>query len=125
MRKRRFSEINVVPFIDILLVLLVIILTTATFIIKNQLPIDIPQATSQNQISPKSISIAINKKGDYFFEKKAISLKKLKENLSKLNPNKDLITLQADQKSQFQRFVLIIDLLKQKGFKKISILTSK
>ena len=125
MRRRRFTEINVVPFIDIVLVLLVIVLATATFVIKNELPVDLPKSGSQAKIPPKSVSITIDKTGRYFFEKQPMTLEELKKRLAKLDPVKDLITLNADQKSQFQKFVSVVDILKRKGFKKISIVTAQ
>ncbi len=125
MRRRRFAEINVVPFIDIVLVLLVIVLATATFVIKNELPVDLPKSGSQAKIPPKSISITIDKQGRYFFEKQPVTLEELKKHLAKLDPVKDLVTLNADQKSQFQKFVSVVDILKRKGFKKISIVTAQ
>ncbi|WP_457606529.1 ExbD/TolR family protein [Nitratifractor sp.] len=124
MRKRRFDQINVVPFIDIVLVLLVIVLATATFITKNELPVDLPKSGSRSKIPPKSISVTIDKEGNYFFQKRKVTLEELKTALDKLDPLKDLITLNADQKSQFQKFVSVIDILKKRGFKKISIITS-
>ncbi len=124
MRRRRFAEINVVPFIDIVLVLLVIVLATATFVIKNELPVDLPKSGSQNKIPPKSISITIDKTGKYFYEKEPVTLETLKARLAKLDPLKEQITLNADQKSQFQKFVSVIDILKSRGFKKISVITS-
>ena len=125
MRRRRFTEINVVPFIDIVLVLLVIVLATATFVIKNELPVDLPKSGSQAKIPPKSVSITIDKTGRYFFERQPVTLEELKKRLAKLDPVKDLITLNADQKSQFQKFVSVVDILKRKGFKKISIVTAQ
>jgi biopolymer transport protein ExbD len=125
MRRRRFVDINVVPFIDIVLVLLVIVLATATFVVKNELPVDLPTSGSQSKVPPKSISVTIDKEGKYFFEKKPVTLDELKAALEKLDPVKDLITLNADQKSQFQKFVTVVDILKKKGFKKISIITSQ
>jgi biopolymer transport protein ExbD len=125
MRRRRFTDINVVPFIDIVLVLLVIVLATATFVVKNELPVDLPRSGSQSKIPPKSVSVTIDKEGKYFFEKKPVTLDELRAALEKLDPVKDLITLNADQKSQFQKFVTVIDILKKKGFKKISIITSQ
>ncbi|WP_292663151.1 biopolymer transporter ExbD [Nitratifractor sp.] len=125
MRRRRFTEINVVPFIDIVLVLLVIVLATATFVVKNELPVDLPKSGSQSKVPPKSVSITIDQNGSYFFRKQKVGLQKLRLELTKLDPKKDLITLNADQKSQFQKFVTVVDLLKKKGFKKISILTAQ
>ena len=125
MRRRRFTEINVVPFIDIVLVLLVIVLATAPFVVKNELPVDLPKSGSQSKVPPKSISVTIDKEGKYFFQKKEVTLDELKKALGKLDPLKDLITLNADQKSQFQKFVSVVDILKKRGFKKISIITSQ
>ena len=125
MRRRRFTEINVVPFIDIVLVLLVIVLATATFVVKNELPVDLPKSGSQSKVPPKSVSITIDQNGSYFFRKQKVGLQKLRLELTKHDPKKDLTTLNADQKSQFQKFVTVVDLLKKKGFKKISILTAQ
>jgi len=125
MRRRRFVEINVVPFIDIVLVLLVIVLATATFMVKNDLPVDLPKAGSQNTVPPKSIAVTIDREGKYFFEKQPVTLEELRQHLNRLDPIKDLITLNADQKSQFQKFVTVVDILKKKGFKKISIITAQ
>jgi biopolymer transport protein ExbD len=124
MRRRPFTQINVVPFIDIVLVLLVIVLATATFIVKNELPVELPKSGSQAKIPPKSVSISIDAKGRYFFQKSPVSLEGLRRRLRRLDPVKDLITLNADQKSQFQKFVTVVDLLKRQGFKKISIITA-
>ncbi|WP_456391629.1 ExbD/TolR family protein [Nitratifractor sp.] len=124
MRRRRFAEINVVPFIDIVLVLLVIVLATATFVIKNELPVDLPKSGSRSKIPPKSVSITIDKEGKYFYEKEPVTLESLKARLAKLDPLKEQITLNTDQKSQFQKFVSVIDILKSKGFRKISVITS-
>ena len=123
MRRRRFEQINVIPFIDIVLVLLVIVLATATFVVKNELPVDLPKSGSQSKVPPQSIVITIDKDGNYFYEKTKVSLEELKEKVKSLNAKKDVITLNADQKSQFQKFVNIVDLLKRMDFKKISIVT--
>jgi biopolymer transport protein ExbD len=125
MRKRKFTEINVVPFIDIVLVLLVIVLATATFIVKKELPVDLPKAGSSLDLPKKSITITIDSNGTFFYQKKRVTLEELKSKLSLLNPKKDLITIDADQKSQFQKFVAVVDILKSKGFQKISITTVK
>lgn len=44
--QKKFDQINVIPFIDIMLVLLVMVLTTATFIKQGVIPVDLPEASS-------------------------------------------------------------------------------
>jgi len=123
MRRERFDKINVVPFIDIVLVLLVIVLATASFINKKSVSVDLPTASSQKVTEKKAIMITIDKEGKYFYEKTPMSLENLRERLKKLDPKKDIISLQTDQKTEFQKFVSIVDILKEKGFQNLSIIT--
>jgi biopolymer transport protein ExbD len=125
MRRERFDKMNVVPFIDIVLVLLVIVLATATFVTNQTIKVDLPSASSKKNEEKKSIHIAIDKEGKYFYDKEALSLDLIKEKLMKLDPKKDLISLHMDKKGEFQYFVDIIDILKTKGFENISIITKK
>ncbi len=123
MKRERFDKINVVPFIDIVLVLLVIVLATASFINKKSVKVDLPTASSKTVTEKKAIMISIDKEGKYFYEKTELSLENLKEKLKKLDPKKDVISLQTDQKTEFQKFVSIVDILKEKGFQNLSIIT--
>jgi len=123
MKRERFDKINVVPFIDIVLVLLVIVLATASFINKKSVKVDLPTASSKTVTEKKAIMISIDKEGKYFYEKTELSLENLEVKLKKLDPKKDVISLQTDQKTEFQKFVSIIDILKEKGFQNLSIIT--
>jgi len=125
MRRERFDKMNVVPFIDIVLVLLVIVLATATFVTNKSIKVDLPSASAKQSEEKKSINIAVNKEGKYFYDTEELSLDLIKEKLLKLDPKKDLISLRMDKNSEFRYFVDIIDILKAKGFENISIVTKK
>lgn len=125
MKRERFDKMNVVPFIDIVLVLLVIILATATFVTNQSIKVDIPSASSKVKEEKKSIYISVDKEGKYFYNKENLTLDSIKEKLLVLDPKKDLISLNMDKSSAFRYFVDIIDILKSKGFKNISIVTKK
>jgi len=125
MRRERFDKMNVVPFIDIVLVLLVIILATATFVTNQSIKVDLPKASSKVNEEKKSIYISVNKEGTYFYDKEALPLSTIKEKLMELDSKKDLISLKMDKSSAFRYFVDIIDILKAKGFENISIITKK
>ena len=125
MRRERFDKMNVVPFIDIVLVLLVIVLATATFVTNQTINVDLPTASSKKAEEKKSVAIAVDKEGKYYYDKEQLPLAVIKERLMKLDPKKDLISLHMDKSSQFQNFVDIIDILKTKGFENISIITKK
>jgi len=125
MRRERFDKMNVVPFIDIVLVLLVIILATSTFVKNKSIQVDLPSASSKKSEEKKSIQIAVDKKGTYSYNEEILTLELIKEKLIKLDPKKDLISLRMDKSSEFQYFIDIIDILKTKGFENISIITKQ
>ena len=125
MRREPFSKMNVVPFIDIVLVLLVIVLATATFVTNQSIKVDIPSASSKQSEEKKSIYISVDKEGRYYYDKNELPLEDIKKKLMSLDPKKDIISLKMDKSSEFRYFVDIIDILKTKGFENISIITKK
>ena len=123
MRRERFDKMNVVPFIDIVLVLLVIVLATASFVNNKTVKIDLPSASSKKQEDKKNLIIAIDKDGKYFFNQEELPIELIKEKLAKLDPKKDTVSLHTDKKTDFHYFVDVIDFMKEKGFENISIVT--
>jgi biopolymer transport protein ExbD len=125
MRRERFDKMNVVPFIDIVLVLLVIVLATASFVQNKTIQIDLPSASSQKSEEKKSIIIAIDKEGKYFYNEKELTFIEMQERLGKLDPKKDVVSLHTDKLTPFDYFVKVIDVMKAKGFENISIVTKQ
>jgi len=122
---KKFDQINVLPFIDIMLVLLVVVLTTASFVAKGTIPVDLPEASSKKAPTQKMKSIVIKSDGEIYFEDRKVEKGELKRILSKLDPKEDAILIKSDAKSRFQNFVMVIDTLKSHGFKKVSIETKQ
>lgn len=114
--------INMVPFIDIMLVLLTIVLTTSTFIASGRIPINLPHASQDQQTAARTRVIEINAAGRLFFEGAELDDAALKSRLSPLERTTPLM-LRADKALPLQRFVDIADLLKQLGFAKVAIQT--
>ncbi len=125
MRRERFEKMNVVPFIDIVLVLLVIVLATASFVTNRAVKVDLPKASSKKQEDKKSFTVSITKEGAYFFNKTPVTLKTLKNSLAALTPHEAIISLHTDKETPFHYFVDVIDFLKERGFSNISIVTKE
>ncbi|MEH6456655.1 MAG: biopolymer transporter ExbD [Cocleimonas sp.] len=120
---KRFDQINMIPFIDIMLVLLAIVLTTASFVSKGLIDVDIPsakQVTVSSQESTKTIEIAVNIKNELFFNEERIKYSQLEEKLKNYEVDQKFV-IRMDKKSDFEQFVKIIDVLKAGNFKKLSI----
>ncbi len=125
MRRERFDKMNVVPFIDIVLVLLVIVLATASFVQNKSIKIDLPAASSKKAEEKKSIVISIDKEGKYFYDKTPMEFAALEAKLNTLDPQKDIVSLHTDKLTPFNYFVKVIDIMKAKGFENISIVTKQ
>lgn len=125
MKLQKYDSINVIPFIDVLLVLLAIVLLTSTFITKGIIPVSLPDAQNANKLkSDKEIVIVINDQGELFLEDNKIALKNIE--LELLQKSKDTpIHLNTDRNSKFEHFVNVLDILKKNEFSNVSIITKK
>ena len=123
--KKRFEEINVIPFIDIMLVLLVMVLTTATFIKQGVIPVNLPEAkTVDKEDVKKEITIYVNAQGELFYEKEKVDLASLEQKLSSVSKEQTVV-LRSDKDSKFQDFVSVMDILKKLGHEQLYIVTKK
>ena len=123
--QKRFDQINVIPFIDIMLVLLVMVLTTATFIKQGVIEVELPEAkASQKEELKKEITVYVNAKGEMFFEKEKVDLKTLEEKLSLLSQEQTVV-LRSDKESRFQDFVSVMDILKRLNHEQLYIVTKE
>ena len=122
---KRFDSINVIPFIDIMLVLLVMVLTTATFIKQGIIPVELPEAkASQKENVTKEVTVYVNAKGEMFFEKVKVTAKELEDKLSKLTKEQTVV-LRSDKESRFQDFVTVMNILKRLKHEQLYIVTKE
>jgi len=122
---KRFDQINVIPFIDIMLVLLVMVLTTATFIKQGVIPVDLPTAKAkEKQDVQKEVTVYINAKGEMYYEKEKVNLTQLEQKLSAIS-KKQTVVLRSDKESKFQDFVSVMDILKRLGHEQLYIVTKE
>jgi len=125
MQVKKFDSINVVPFIDIMLVLLVIVLTTATFVAKGIIPVDLPNAkNATKQDNKKTLIITIKADGEILFDKEQVQKEQIKEKLSSYK-NDTPIHINCDKEAKFEHFVVLLDALEEKEFKNLGIVTKE
>lgn len=125
MQIKKFDSINVVPFIDIMLVLLVIVLITATFVAKGIIPVDLPNSkTATAQDNKKNLTITIKENGDILFDKVKVLKKDIIIELSK-HDVKTPVHINCDKDAKFDLFVSVLDSLEEKEFKNLGIITKK
>ena len=117
-----FNQINVIPFIDIMLVLLAIVLLTATFISRQQIDIELPAAEhAAEETEDEFINIAIDAEQQFYIDDEQVDQQQLTVKLDTLDRQTNII-LAVDKVVPFENFIQIIDLLKGRDLEKLSIM---
>jgi Biopolymer transport protein len=118
------GEINMVPFIDITLILLIIFMVMTPFIVQSQLNVDLPSATSVNKISEDNvIRIEITKEGKILVMDRNVAMKDLTEELTLRlgRSHEKTILVQADKAVPIEKVVTVFDTAKKLGVAKLGI----
>ncbi|MDR2789368.1 MAG: TonB system transport protein ExbD [Campylobacteraceae bacterium] len=125
MRLKRPEGMNVVPFIDVMLVLLSIVLTVSTFIAQGKIKVDLPSATSaivKEEFQAPPLELIIGEDDKLYINDKEVTIEQFQARVILLR-NSDEIVILGDKVSSFGRFIDIIDVLKNKGHENIQIVT--
>ena len=119
------ESLNIVPFIDIMLVLLAIVLSVSTFIAQGKIQIELPQSANQEQQKDeKKVKVLINKENQIYLDDSLVGLEELKVKLESLEA-KTMVELHSDKDAKFETFIQIVDILKGKGHENFSIATQQ
>ncbi len=127
-RRAPMSEINVTPFVDVMLVLLIIFMVTAPLLAAG-VPIDLPESRA-NALAPDEDPVTISIDGERFIYmgEDRLAAGELPERLANIRPSAggDLpqVTLRADQTLQYGRVMAVMGELNRAGFNAISLVTS-
>ena len=122
MDEKPFETMNVIPFVDIMLVLLTIVLTTSSFIAAGRIPVNLPQASKSVTEADKAAIIELSAAGDMYLNNRAVTLESLKTLLVPIGRETGFV-IRADKEISLQRFIDVADVLKQLGFKKVAVQT--
>lgn len=121
------AEINIVPFVDIILVVLIIFMVTTPLIMKPSLNVNLPSASTGDQTSASELSIAVNTAGQIFLNGKESNDQELKsyaEELAKKTPDVQAV-VSADKDVAHGKVVAVIDTVKAAGVKRFAITIDK
>ncbi|HBH62695.1 MAG TPA: biopolymer transporter ExbD [Nitrospiraceae bacterium] len=124
MEEKEFDYMNVIPLVDVMLVLLTIVLTTSTFIATGVVPVELPGVSRSHNDTLKSQTIEIDKKGNLYFNTKQVSLDGLKNSICFLDRSVPML-IRADRDIALQMFEDVLDAVKNLGFKKVSLQTEQ
>jgi biopolymer transport protein ExbD len=118
--ERELDQINVIPLVDVMLVLLVIVLTTATFISTGQIPVDLAKAKEAGDHKDVPIVITLTAEGRLYLNDRAVQSNDLKSVLSP-HPRESQVVVRADKVTLLERFVSLVDAVRGMGFQLVSL----
>ncbi len=122
------NEINITPFVDVVLVLLVIFMVTAPAMVKESLKVNLPKTlTSDITTKAASLGVAITKEGQVVLSGRIMSDETLNEELRKISreaPETNFL-ISADADSRHGDVVKLIDLLKKNNLNRFALQVEK
>ena len=117
------SEINMVPFIDVVLVLLIIFMITAP-ILQSGIEVDLPKTHTVREITEQRLVVTVDKAHRIYLGNDPVNIHELPGKIKKQlkHPN-DAVFLRCDETVPFGSFASVIDSLRVSGISNISIVT--
>ncbi|WP_086289450.1 TonB system transport protein ExbD [Campylobacter devanensis] len=117
--------LNIIPFIDIMLVVLAMVLSISTFIASGQIKVDLPSASSAQPLKSKEkLTIIIDQNDNFYLNDTIIDINDLEVKIA-ATPKQTVVELKSDKGAKFDSFVKIIDILKVNNHQNFSIITEK
>ncbi len=118
--ERELNQINVIPLVDVMLVLLVIVLTTATFISTGQVPVELAKAKEVNDHRDVPLTITLTADGKLYVNDQPIPDDGLSVMLNR-HSRESAVVLRADRITLLERFVGVVDEVRGLGFHQVSL----
>jgi len=118
------AEINMIPFIDIVLVLLIIFMVTAP-VIQSGIEVNVPKTQVVREIAEEKLIVSIDKEQKLYLQNDPVNVNQLGDKIREklLDPTRQSVYLRADQSVPFQTFATVLDHLKLAGIENVSIVT--
>jgi biopolymer transport protein ExbD len=117
------AEINITPMVDVVLVLLVIMMVSATYIVSKSLKVELPKTSSPADSVPMVAAVVVTKDGTYFYNDQKVDepalVAKLKE--AAAHDIDTSVIVSADKAALHGQVVHVVDLAKLQGLTKFAI----
>ena len=118
------SEINIVPFVDVVLVLLVIFMITAP-ILQSGIEVEVPKTKTVKEIAEERLVITIDRAQRVYLGNEPVNVHEIGQMVrSRMqNPQSDAVFLRCDETVPFGSFATVVDELRQSGIQNVSVVT--
>jgi biopolymer transport protein ExbD len=117
------AEINIVPFVDIVLVLLITFMLTSSAIVRASIPVELPTAASADSIANSSLNVVLERSGGLFLDGKPTTPRDLAAHVARASWKDERLqaVISADRGIEYGRVVHVIDIVKSNGIKTFAL----
>ncbi len=126
------SEINITPLTDVMLVLLIIFMVTATFFVAEPaMQVQLPPAVSSELVTKGNgeITVIVNRNGDLFVDEQPVSAERLTEALMdaarKIEADRKVVVVRGDREASYGQIIWIMDSARLVGLRNVSLSTER
>ncbi len=118
------SEINIVPLVDVVLVLLIIFMITAP-ILQSGIEVELPKTKTVKEITEERLVITIDRAQRVYLGNEAVNIHEIGQmvHARMRNPQSDAVFLRCDETVPFGSFATVVDELRQSGIQNVSVVT--
>ena len=123
-KQKAIAEINITPFTDVILVLLIIFMVTTPLIIQTSIKVNLPNAKSAKAVDTSNqLDITVSSKSMIYVEGNPITKEALKDRVSELYKNNPSlkVVLFSDKQARFKDIVAVLDIMNDLGIKSLNI----
>ncbi len=124
-KKQVLSEINITPFVDVMLVLLIVFMVTSPLLIAG-IEVDLPASSaSPINATEEPISVTINNDNEIFIQTTKVTIKELEQKLMAITKEnlEALIYVRGDKNVAYGKVIELINTINQIGYSKVALLT--
>lgn len=117
------SEINITPLIDIVFIMLIFFIVTATFVKESGIDVNRPDATTATKQEKANVLIAINARNEIWIDRRRVDIRSVRPNIERLhaeNPQGSVV-IQADKESKTETLIAVMDASRQAGVYNVAI----
>ena len=117
------QEINITPMLDVVFIMLIFFIVTASFVKESGIEVDRPSATTAVVKERGNILIAITASGEFWIDRRAVDVRAIRANIERLhaeNPQGSVV-IQADKNSTTEMLIQVMDAARQAGVFNVSI----
>lgn len=117
------TGINITPLVDIILVVLIIFIVTASFVLRNNIPVELPRAASGQESNGGPLNLAIDKSGALFVNGKPSTMDELPAAIAAAKERQPKVSafIAADVQAQYGAFARVVDRLRVEGVSDIAL----